>query len=54
MIPQEKQEKEVMEYLEEQLGKYNYIAYYGTILKIVRIILRRYDLFDTKDMPREE
>ena len=49
----EKQEKEVMEYLERHLGPY-FRAYKDTIYIIVIEIMQRYDLFDIEDMPRKE
>ena len=52
----EKQEKEIMDYLSNELTRVN--PYFMQFLHIVhwtvKAILRRYDVFDTKDMPRGE
>ena len=50
-----KQEKEVMEYLNGQLKLMNYSpSFKHQVRKVVRAIMRRYDLFDIEDMPRGE
>ena len=54
-MDREKQEKEVMEYLNEQLKLMNYSPNYKhQVRKVVRAIMRRYNLFDTEDLKRGE
>lgn len=54
-MDRKKQEKEVMEYLNTVVLEVS--ARHSNWLlarKIIRVIMRRYDLFDTEDMPRGE
>ena len=56
MTPKEKQEKEVIKYVRSQweASESTYFPSNWVIGETVRMIMRRYELFDTEDMPRED